>query len=112
MVKYPGIDIDIRKHNRKEIESIHVQKNNHDSRLIDRPCSLLRKWQIYKKKKRILVTLDSNHTHDHVLKELEMYSPFVTKNSYLVVFDTVVEDLPKSAIKNRSWEKGIIQNCF
>jgi cephalosporin hydroxylase len=62
--------------------------------------------EIAKHKKKILVCLDSNHTHDHVLKELELYSPFVTKDSYCVVFDTVVEHLPKGLYHNRPWDVG------
>lgn len=54
----------------------------------------------------VLVALDSNHTHDHVLKELELYSPLVTKDSYLVVFDTVVEDMPEDFFPDRPWGKG------
>ena len=46
-------------------------------------------------KKRVLVALDSNHTHEHVLAELELYSPLVTKGSYLVVFDTMVNEVDK-----------------
>ena len=53
-----------------------------------------------------MVVLDSNHTHDHVLKELELYSPLVTKNSYCVVFDTVIEDMPKNSFPDRPWGKG------
>ena len=59
-----------------------------------------------KNKKRVLVYLDSNHTHDHVLKEMKLYSPFVTKGSYLIVFDTVVEDMPKSFFHGKPWCKG------
>ena len=51
--------------------------------------------QIAEGKQKIIVCLDSNHTHDHVLKELELYSTFVSLNSYIVVFDTIVEDLPE-----------------
>ena len=47
-------------------------------------------------KKRVLVCLDSNHTHDHVLAELEAYAPLTTVGSYCVVFDTIVEDLPQA----------------
>jgi len=55
----------------------------------------------------VLVILDSNHTHDHVLLELGLYSPFVTKESYLVVFDTVVEDMPEDYDWGaRTWGKG------
>ena len=59
-----------------------------------------------KNKKSILVILDSNHTHDHVLKEIQIYSPLVTKNSYLVVFDTLVEDMPDRFCIDRPWGKG------
>jgi Cephalosporin hydroxylase len=57
-------------------------------------------------KKRVLVALDSLHTHDHVLQELELYSPLVTKGSYCVVFDTIVEDLPEVYSNDRPWGKG------
>lgn len=57
-------------------------------------------------KQTILVALDSNHTHQHVLKELELYSTLVTKGSYLVVFDTIIEDMPKGFFPNKPWSKG------
>ncbi len=50
--------------------------------------------------------LDSNHTHDHVLQELQIYSRFVTKGSYLIVFDTAIEDLPDGMFPDRPWRKG------
>ena len=53
-----------------------------------------------------MVCLDSNHTHDHVLKELELYNSFVSLDSYLVVFDTIVEKWPKGTVKDRPWDKG------
>jgi len=65
--------------------------------------------QVYdfaKRRKNILVCLDSMHTHEHVLKELELYSPLVTKDSYLVVFDTVIEDMPDDSFPDRPWGKG------
>ena len=65
--------------------------------------------QVYdfaKSKKNILVCLDSMHTHNHVLKELELYSPLVTKGSYLVVFDTIIEDMPDDFFPDRPWGKG------
>jgi cephalosporin hydroxylase len=58
-------------------------------------------------KKRIMVCLDSNHTHDHVLEELKLYAPFVSVDSYCVVFDTVVEDMPADYDWGvRPWGKG------
>ena len=65
--------------------------------------------QVYdfaKRRKNILVCLDSMNTHEHVLKELELYSPLVTKDSYLVVFDTVIEDMPDDSFPDRPWGKG------
>ena len=53
-----------------------------------------------------MVFLDSNHTHDHVMQELELYAPLVTKGSYLVVFDTGIEDMPEGTYADRSWGKG------
>jgi cephalosporin hydroxylase len=50
--------------------------------------------------------LDSNHTHEHVRKELALYSPLVTRGSYLVVFDTIIEDLPGDFFPNRPWGRG------
>jgi len=66
-------------------------------------------YKLGKNKKRILVILDSNHSHKHVLKEMELYSPLVKKNSYLIVFDTVIEDISvisKSSHQKRPWGKG------
>ena len=53
--------------------------------------------------------LDSNHSHEHVLKELELYSPLVKKNSYLIVFDTIIEKMASKSnlsYQKRSWGKG------
>jgi cephalosporin hydroxylase len=55
---------------------------------------------------KVLVILDSNHTHDHVLAELEAYAPLVSQGSYCVVFDTLVEDMPDALITSRPWKKG------
>ena len=55
---------------------------------------------------KILVCLDSNHTHEHVLEELKAYAPLVTKGSYCVVFDTIVEELPKEMFPDRPWGPG------
>ncbi len=56
--------------------------------------------------KTILVCLDSNHTHDHVLAELEAYAPLTSVGSYCVVFDTIIEDMPAGYFEDRPWDKG------
>jgi Cephalosporin hydroxylase len=102
-----GIDVDIRQHNRVEIESHSMFKRITmiEGSSIDEKIA----QQVYdfaKGKNTVLVLLDSNHTHDHVLKELQLYSPLVTKNSYLVVFDTLIEDMPDNFFQDRPWGKG------
>jgi cephalosporin hydroxylase len=105
--KVIGVDIDIRKHNRDLIEA-HPMAN----RLVMIEGSSVAKETVAEVqkhvdgKKRVLVFLDSMHTHDHVLAELEAYAPMVTKGSYCVVFDTIVEDLPKDYFENRPWNPG------
>ena len=102
-----GIDIDIREHNRVEIEKHPMYKRIDmiQGSSIDEKIAK----QVYgfaKGKKRVMVFLDSMHTHDHVLKELEFYSPLVTKGSYLVAFDTIIEDMPDDMFTDRPWGKG------
>ena len=104
-----GIDIDLREHNRPEIEKhpmYHrirmLEGSSISSEVID---------NVHRQaegKQRVLVVLDSNHTHDHVLQELNAYSSLVTQGSYLVVFDTIIEDMPDDLphTQNRPWRKG------
>ena len=102
-----GIDIDIKGRNRKEIE-----KNPMHKRVIMLDGSstseeIVNKVnKIIQDKKKILVVLDSNHSHEHVLSELKIYSNFVSKGSYLVVFDTAIEDMPDKFYKDRNWGRG------
>jgi len=102
-----GIDIDIRAHNRLAIESHAMSKR---IKLIQGSSISNEIFQLVKQetenKKKILVLLDSNHTHHHVLEEMKLYSSLVSVGSYLVVFDTVVEDLPEETNINRPWGKG------
>ena len=102
-----GIDIDIREHNRKAIEA-HPMSNRID--MIQgssiAPDIIEKVIQYAKGYKRILVSLDSNHTHQHVFEELKAYAPLTTKDSYCVVFDTVVEDMPAEMAGNRPWGPG------
>jgi cephalosporin hydroxylase len=102
-----GIDIDIRAHNRAAIEShpmapriTLVQGSSVD------PGIVAQVRKLAEGRKRIMVLLDSNHTHDHVREELKLYSPFVGVGSYLVVFDTIVEDTPEELIGDRPWGPG------
>lgn len=102
-----GIDIDIRPHNLAAIES-HPMANRID--MIQgssiAPEIIKQVYEYARDYKNILICLDSNHTHDHVLAELQAYAPLTSKNSYCIVFDTVVEDLDDELIVNRSWAKG------
>jgi cephalosporin hydroxylase len=102
-----GIDIDIREHNRIEIEKhpmfkriTMIQGSSIDEQIAKQVHA------VAKDKSTIMVVLDSNHTHEHVLKELQLYSSLVTKGSYLVVFDTAVEDMPADFFPDRPWGKG------
>ena len=70
------------------------------------PAVVERVYEFARKKKKVLVALDSNHTHEHVFKELELYSPIVKKESYIVVFDTVIEDVLDELFQDRPWGKG------
>ncbi|MBI9113156.1 cephalosporin hydroxylase family protein [Maridesulfovibrio ferrireducens] len=102
-----GIDIDIREHNRKAIEFHPMAKYItmiQGSSITDEVMHQVH--TLAKGKKSVMVVLDSNHTHEHVLSELRAYAPLVTIGSYLVVFDTVVEDLPDELWDNRPWGKG------
>jgi len=102
-----GIDIDIKPHNLQAIKShpmfdriTLVEGSSIDNTIATQVT------EFASGKQSILVILDSNHTHAHVLRELELYSPLVTKDSYLVVYDTVVEDMDENAFPNRPWGKG------
>jgi len=105
-----GIDIDIREHNRIEIEKHPMYKRIkmvQGSSISDEVIEQVKKYAAGKKA--ILVCLDSNHTHEHVLAELNLYSPFVSFGSYIVAFDTIVEDLPEGYFsQKRPW--GISNN--
>jgi cephalosporin hydroxylase len=105
--KVLGLDIDIRDHNRRAIESHPmssriemIQGSSIDPEVIEKVR------QIAKGYSSILVCLDSNHTHEHVLAELEGYAPLVTKGNYCIVFDTFVEDMPKDYFPDRPWNPG------
>lgn len=102
-----GLDIDIRLHNRAAIET-HPMSHRID--MIEgssiAPNVIAQVHEFAKRFERVLVCLDSNHTHEHVLAELEAYAPLTSKHSYCTVFDTVIEDLPDEMIIDRPWGKG------
>jgi cephalosporin hydroxylase len=105
--KVLGIDIDIREANRLEIEknSMYKRITMLEGSSID--TNIIHKvYDFAKNKNKILVCLDSMHSHAHVLKEIELYSPLVTKGSYLVVFDTAIENMPDNSFPDRPWGKG------
>ncbi|MFA6321559.1 MAG: cephalosporin hydroxylase family protein [Candidatus Omnitrophota bacterium] len=105
--KVLGIDIDIRKHNKSEIEKHPLSKKIHMIQGSSVDEGVIRQvYDFAKSYKNILVALDSNHTHEHVLAELKAYAPLVTKGSYCVVFDTIIEDLPDGMYPDRPWGKG------
>lgn len=105
-----GIDIDIRDHNRQEIEKHPMYKRIkmiQGSSISSEVIEQVKK--IAAAKSAVLVCLDSNHTHEHVLSELNLYSPLVNLGSYIVAFDTIVEDLPEGYFsQKRPW--GIANN--
>lgn len=105
--KVLGLDIDIRAHNRDAIKahplSSRIEMIQGSS--VD-PAVISQVHMISKNYKKILVCLDSNHTHDHVLAELEAYAQLTTLGSYCIVYDTAVEDMPADLSDNRPWGPG------
>lgn len=102
-----GLDIDIRPHNRQAIEE-HPLAHRIDmlegSSVDDAIANKVR--DAARGKSPVMVILDSNHTHEHVLRELQLYAPLVTRGSYLIVLDTVVEQMPAEAFPDRPWGRG------
>jgi cephalosporin hydroxylase len=105
--KVLGIDIDIREHNRRAIEAHPmasriemIQGSSIDDDVVAKVKAFASGYQ------RILVCLDSMHTHDHVMAELEAYAPLVSVGSYCVVFDTLIEDMHEDAYPDRPWSIG------
>ena len=102
-----GVDIDIRSHNRAAIEAhplarriAMIEGSSVAAEVVAQVAS------IAAGKRRVLVSLDSNHTHAHVLAELEAYAPLTSVGSYCIVFDTVIEDMPASMFPDRPWGPG------
>jgi cephalosporin hydroxylase len=105
--KVLGIDVDIRAHNRAAIESHPmasriqmIQGSSIAPEVIEQVIKVAKNYR------RVLIFLDSNHTHDHVLAELEAYAHLVSVDSYCVVFDTIIEDMPANMFPDRNWGPG------
>ena len=102
-----GIDIDIRAHNRRALEEHPlfprmrlIEGSSTDAAVAAQAARFARD------RRRVMVILDSNHTHQHVAEELALYAPLVTKGSYLVVCDTIIEELPDDFFPDRPWGVG------
>ena len=105
--KVLGIDIDIRKHNRDAIEAHPmasriemIEGSSIAPGIVERVAGIAGKFR------NVMVFLDSMHTHAHVMAELEAYAPLTSVNSYCVVFDTFVEDMPAGFFNDRPWDVG------
>ncbi len=102
-----GVDIDIRAHNREAIEAHPMFKRISMIQGSSIAPEIIEQVKVAAAgKRRVLVCLDSNHTHDHVLAELRAYAPLTSVGSYCVVFDTLIEDMPAEMFHDRPWGPG------
>ncbi|PZS24693.1 MAG: cephalosporin hydroxylase [Pseudonocardiales bacterium] len=105
--KIVAVDIDIRDHNRRAIEEhplsdrvVLIEGSSTDSDVLDEVCREIGDAQ------RVMVVLDSHHSHEHVLAELRLYSPLVTSGQFIIVADTLLEELPVQQHRPRPWGPG------
>lgn len=102
-----GIDIDIRAHNRWRILAAPLA---HRIRLVEGSSTddstIAAARAHVEGRRRVMVCLDSNHTHEHVLGELRSFGPLVSPGCYCVVFDTVVETMQAGSFPDRPWDVG------
>jgi len=101
-----GIDRDIRAHNREAIQAHPMFKRVSMIEGSSLDPAIVAQVRAAAAGKKVIVVLDSNHTHEHVLEELRLYAPLVSVDSYCVVMDTVVENMPDDAFPDRPWGKG------
>ena len=102
-----GLDIDIRRHNRDAIERHPMFKRISMIEGSSIAADVIEQVRaLAAARPRVLVCLDSNHTHEHVLAELEAYAPLTSVGSYCVVFDTMIEDVPAGTYPDRPWGPG------
>jgi cephalosporin hydroxylase len=101
-----GIDVDIREHNKAAILAHPMAKRIRMFQGSSISPTVADEVRTFTKGfRKVMVFLDSNHTHEHVLEELKLYAPLVTRGSYCVVFDTIVADMPADAYPDRPWTK-------
>jgi cephalosporin hydroxylase len=105
--KVIGIDIDLREHNKKAILShplSHriqlIEGSSTDSSTIDAVKKLIEPDQ------KVMIILDSNHTHEHVFNELNLYQDLVSAGCYLIVMDTVIDEMPDNYFPQKPWGKA------
>ena len=105
--KVIAVDIEIRKHNRDAIEKHPMMKNitmlegsSVDEKIVQQIADYAKNFR------KVMVVLDSNHSHEHVYRELEMYTPLVSMDSYILLPDTFVEFFPKGYVTDRPWDVG------
>ena len=102
-----GIDIDIRKHAREGVGNHPMAKRITMLEGSSVAPEIVQKARLFAAgREKVLVILDSNHTHEHVLHELNLYSPLVRFGSYIIVLDTVIDDLPADLYPDRPWGPG------
>jgi cephalosporin hydroxylase len=108
-----GIDVDIRAHNREALDAHPLRKRMHliegsstDKDVVSEVFRIVKEKSSVPGAGPVLVSLDSNHTHEHVLAELRAYAPLVTRGSYIVVFDTLIDDLPADLFEGKGWGPG------
>ena len=104
--KVVGIDVDIRKHNKEKLNNhflsekmVMIEASSVDLKTFEKVKKISRDYS------NILVILDSNHTDEHVLKELNLYVSLVSQNTYCIVFDTIIEKMDDAFSKDRPWSK-------
>ena len=102
-----SVDIDIREHNRAAVEQHPCgERVSFVEGSSTAPETLEQVQALIPDGARVMVVLDSNHTHEHVLGELRLYGPLVTEGQFLVISDTVIEDIPPQAHRPRDWGPG------
>jgi cephalosporin hydroxylase len=105
--KVVGVDIDIRPHNRKALDEHPLRFKMELIEGSSIAPEIIQQVRSHADgADRVLVSLDSNHTHEHVLAELNAYADLVSVGSYCIVFDTAIEDLPAGSFPDRPWDVG------